>query len=81
MFGEKCDPSVIAEILVTRPVYSSELHEGQLLSPIKQPARYRSRSAEILAVFVSLRGRRGHAIRVYFRSTKNVNGSVLHTEA
>jgi hypothetical protein len=63
MFGEKCDPSVIAEILVIRPVCSSELHKGQLLSPVKHPAGYRPRSAEILAILVSLCGRRGHAIR------------------
>jgi hypothetical protein len=60
MFGEKCDPSVIAVIPVTKPVYSPELHEGQLLSPVKHPARYRPRSAEILGIFVSLRGR-GHS--------------------
>jgi hypothetical protein len=28
VFGEECDPGVVAEIPVTRPVYSSELHEG-----------------------------------------------------
>src|SRR5215472_14715448 len=35
MFGEKCNPGVIAVIPVTRPVYGSELHEGELLSPVK----------------------------------------------
>jgi hypothetical protein len=58
MLGKKCDPSVIAEIPVTRPVDSSELYKGQPLSPIKHPARYRSGSTEILGILV-LRGR-GH---------------------
>ena len=60
MLGVKCNPSVIAELPVTRPVYSPELHEGQLLSPVKHPARYRPRSAEILGILVSLGGR-GHS--------------------
>jgi hypothetical protein len=60
MVGEKCDSSVIAVIPVTRPVYSPELHEGQLLSPVQHPAGYSHSSAEILDIFVSLRGRRGH---------------------
>jgi hypothetical protein len=28
MLGEKCDPSVIAKILATRPINSSELYKG-----------------------------------------------------
>jgi len=54
MLGEKCNPSVIAEIFVTRPVCSSELHESQLLSPVKHPARYRRRSAEILDKMIAI---------------------------
>jgi hypothetical protein len=62
MFGKKCDASVIAEILVTRPVLGAELHKGQPLSPVKHSAGYRPGSAEILGILVSLRGRRGHAL-------------------
>ena len=76
MFGEKCDPSVNAVIPVTKPVYSPELHEGQLLSPVKHPARYRPGSAEILGILVSLRGRRGgHAIRFTSASAKVSTGA------
>jgi hypothetical protein len=74
MFAEKCHPGVIAKILVTRPIDRSELHKGQLLGPVKHPTRYRPASAEILAILVSLGRRRGHA-KVYFRSTKSVNGA------
>jgi hypothetical protein len=40
MLGEKCDPSVIGVIPVTRPLDGSKLHEALLLSPVKLPARY-----------------------------------------
>jgi hypothetical protein len=63
MVREKCNPGVIAEIPVTRPVYSSKLHEDQLFSPVKYSARYCTRGGEVLEELVSLRGRRGHAIR------------------
>jgi len=58
--GKSATPGVIAEFLVTRPVLSSKLHEGQLVSSVKHTARYRPGSAEILAILVSLCGRRGH---------------------
>jgi hypothetical protein len=67
MFGEKCNPNVVAEISASwPPINGPELHEHQLLPPVKHPARYRLRSAEILDIFVSFRGRRGHAIRFTF---------------
>jgi len=56
-----CRPQMVAE--KCDPVLGKELHESQLLSPVKHPARYRARSAEILGILVSLRGRRVHAIR------------------
>jgi hypothetical protein len=53
---EKRDPSVIAEIHVSWPQSTgSELHEHQLLTPVKHPASYRAGSAEILGILVSLR--------------------------
>jgi hypothetical protein len=48
VFREKCDPSVIAKVLKTKPIDSSELYEGQLLSPVQHPARYRNRRGEVL---------------------------------
>jgi len=52
MLGENGDPSVVAEIFVTRPINGSELYENQLLSPIKDPASYCPRFAEILEELV-----------------------------
>jgi hypothetical protein len=78
MFGEKCDPSVIAEIPVTRPVYSPELHEGQLLAPVKHPAGYRPGYAEILGILISLGGRIGHAIRFTPAGIELSTGATIH---